>query len=120
MGTDWHGDSFFEAVRDRISANVAKAANELRTDMRILIGIQGPPRSVPGESPHMDTQALRDSVEMIGPAVQGDLIFSSVGTALFYGAILELQMNRPWLSRGLHNNEAKIAATIIGAEAAVS
>lgn len=118
MNSNWNGEQFFASVRERITRNVGKAATELREDYRTLIGIQGPPRSKPGEPPHRDTGDLQASLEVNGPAEQGDMIVASIGTRLAYGAYLEFGTSkmaaRPWLVPGLRNNREKIAKTIIG------
>lgn len=118
MPSDWHGDEFFADVRTRVTGGVGQAAQDLKASLQVLIGIQGPPRSKPGEPPHRDTGALQASIEVNGPAEQGDAVFASVGTALEYGRYLEFGTSRmaarPWLSRGLYQNNDRIARTITG------
>jgi hypothetical protein len=112
MSSTWNGDAFFAGVRERISTNVGKAANSLRDSAKKLISIQGPPRSLPGEPPHIDTGRLIASVQAIGPAEQGDVIFATVGTDVFYGRLLEFGTRRvaarPWLVRSLRENQQSL------------
>lgn len=116
MGSNWHGDDFFNGVVDRITKNVGKAANGVRDYAKQLIGIQGPPRSLPGEPPHMDTTRLMNSVEVIGPAAQNDLVFASIGTSVPYGKYLEFGTThtaaRPWLVRSLRERQDATTKTI--------
>ncbi len=118
MPGEWHGDEFFSSITQRVSSGVAEAAQTLQGKMKELISIQGPPRSKAGEAPHKDTGDLYASIQTIGPAVQGDLVIASVGTALPYGIMLEYGTNkmaaRPWLTRSLRENQSAIAAQIIG------
>lgn len=104
MASDWHGDDFFTQVADRVTGGIGTAAEEIRDGLKVLIGIQGPPRSRPGEAPHRDTGDLQASVTTDGPYTSGDVVYAGIGTALQYGYDLELGIGvaaRPWLSRGL-------------------
>lgn len=114
MSSSWQGDEFFESVRGQIRANLATAADVLKADLKETIGIQGPPRSVSGEAPRMDSQDLYKSIRVAGPTDNGDSITAQAGTDLYYGAKLELEMNRPWLASTLYANEKKYVAIITG------
>jgi hypothetical protein len=109
----WTGDDFFGGIRDTLATNVAAAGVQLKGAMQQNIAIQGPPRSVPGESPHKDSGDLYASVAVNGPVVQGDLIVAGVGSPLPYGVILELQMNRPWMVKSLRENQDSLAQTVL-------
>ncbi len=108
--------SVTDHFRPIVAANVAKAGRMLEGKLRELIGIQGPPRSSPGEPPHRDTGGLQASIETIGPVEQGDLIVAATGTAVPHGLFLELGTSRmaarPWLSVGLRQNEEELRRTI--------
>lgn len=118
MPGEWHGDEFFSGITQQITSGVAEASLTLQGKMKELISIQGPPRSKPGEAPHKDTSQLYESIEAIGPAVQGDLVVASVGTSVEYGILLEYGTSkmaaRPWLTRSLRENQSVIAAQIVG------
>jgi hypothetical protein len=109
----WTGDDFFGGVHSRIAANVGVAGTMLQGAMKANIETQGPPRSSPGESPHKDSGDLYASVEANGPVEQGDVIYSAVGSQLYYGIILELQMNRPWMVKALRENQDALAQTVL-------
>ncbi len=118
MSFEYHGTEFFEGIRERVTIGVGEAANILKDELKELISIQGPPRSKPGESPHKDTGDLYASIEMIGPAVQEDMVVASVGTEIIYGRWLEFgnsQMAaRPWLSKGLIQSQEHLTDRIFG------
>jgi hypothetical protein len=120
MPGEWHGDEFFSGITQRITAGVAEASLTLKSKMKELISIQGPPRSKPGEAPHKDTSRLYNSIQAIGPAVQGDQVIASVGTDVPYGIMLEYGTSRmaarPWLTRSLRENQSQIAKQIIGGD----
>lgn len=104
MPSHWHGDDFFTQVRDRVTGGIGTAAEEIRDGLKMLIGIQGPPRSRPGEAPHRDSGDLQASITTDGPYTSGDMVYAGIGTALQYGYDLEMGIGvgvRPWLSTGL-------------------
>lgn len=113
---NWNGDAFMEAMEARYSARVEAGANLLAQRMRERIGIQGPPRSLPGESPHRDTGNLQANVEINGPEIQGSKIIASVGTSLAYGLYLELgtekMQQRAWMLPTLLENGPEVASVI--------
>lgn len=63
MTLDWRGDDFVNNVKRAAAFGVTETAGRLAEKMRLNIGIQGPPRSVPGAFPRMDTRTLRESVD---------------------------------------------------------
>ena len=55
--------SFKKALFGRLADNLGEAAALYRDDIKEAIGIQGPPRSTPGNPPHKDTSELFNSIE---------------------------------------------------------
>lgn len=114
---DWYGDEWLERQKAAYTVRVNDAGENLAEAMRTQISVQGPPRSLPGDPPHMDTTALHESIEVI-PGEEGDLIFASIGTAIFYGILLEYGRSncapRPWLLRTLLQEQDAIMARIAG------
>lgn len=112
MSLVWNGDQFFEEARATASARVESDARQLAANVKQLISTPGPPRSKPGESPHRDTDALYENVQVIGPASHGDLIVASIGSPLpqaFFTEFGTIHMAaRPWLSRGLREYAPKM------------
>jgi len=86
---------------------------------REKIGIQGPPRSEPGEPPHMDTQYLRDSATYtVSPT--GEAL--SLGSPAEYLAFLEIgtakMRPRPSLGPTIQENAQEARSRLRAAGAA--
>jgi hypothetical protein len=81
-----------EGVIRQIRALTLAAMEEIRhdavLDLKQLTGTQGPPRSLPGEAPHMDTQALNRSTTSL-TLNQGDTITAIVAEDTPYVLALE-------------------------------
>jgi HK97 gp10 family phage protein len=83
-----------------------QVGEETVAEVKDLIGIQGPPRSAPGEPPHIDTGALIDSYDY---NVEGDAgtIILEVGSTVEYAPYLEFGTSRmdarPHLRPALEN-----------------
>jgi hypothetical protein len=111
MGVNWNGKAWLEAQTAIYTERVNSAAEFLRGEMRVMIGIQGPPQSKPGEPPHIDTGNLIHSLGII-PGQDGSYIFSDVGTDVEYGIFLELgtanMAARPWCLRSLRESDERI------------
>lgn len=58
MKTKWYGAKATRQLRAKLGANLDEAGEALRDLVRGEIGIVGPPRSAPGNPPHIDTGAL--------------------------------------------------------------
>lgn len=94
----WNGPAALKLARVEAGAEIKAAAEIGRDIAREVIGKQGPPRSRPGQPPHMDTRRLRDGI-----AAEYDkaTITSRFGTNVPYGRNLEQGTRaiakRPWL-----------------------
>lgn len=121
---EWNGDAFMESMKSRYAGRIANAAALLQSKMREVIGTQGPPRSSPGDSPHRDTGALQASIEVNGPAEQGDTIIAAVGSALPYFVYLDQGTDRmearPIATPSLLEAKDGIVAAIIDGQLATT
>lgn len=115
---EWTGGEFFDGVRAQVTEGVGNSANVLADKMREEIGTAGPPRSSPGEPPHVDSGALLASIQVVGPVVSGDLAAASAGTDIDYGVMLEFGTSRmaarPWMARALYDNKTEIGQAATG------
>jgi hypothetical protein len=106
----WNGDSARVAVHGAVMHTVDLYVTAVKERARQLISVQGPPRSSPGNPPHVDTGALLASIES---SVDNATMTGRVGTNLPYGLYLELGTKRglaprPWLRRALAEMTAEI------------
>lgn len=117
MSFYWDGDAFLAGFCAKMTTNVASAANLVKDKMKQLTGIQGPPRSVPGEPPHMDTTELNKTIAVIGPADDGDMIIASIGSPVPQAAYMEYGTRRvaarPWASRALRESQQAVVSVIV-------
>jgi len=60
----WGGDGFKERVNAAAAVGLTDAAVVIAQAMKRNIGIQGPPRSTPGEFPHKDTQSMWNAISV--------------------------------------------------------
>jgi hypothetical protein len=58
----WRGEEVFQAFRAGFAQRVAAAAGHLVAKMKEKTGIQGPPPSLPGNPPHMDSTELNATI----------------------------------------------------------
>jgi hypothetical protein len=113
----WHGDEFFEGVRSKLTAGVGAGGELVADKMRESISVSGPPRSSPGEPPHVDSGVLLASIQVVGPAVQGDVIVAAVGSDVPYSVYLEYGTSRmaarPFMSRSIYDNQTEIGERVL-------
>jgi hypothetical protein len=99
---DWYGDALQRAVNDKLVDGLDKAGVRVRDEMTLLIGVEGPPRSLPGRPPHIDTGNLIGSIDFITDSVQLEVM---IGTTVDYAMDLEegtaTMSPRPFLVRAL-------------------
>lgn len=97
---EWNGDAAEVFIRGRTLSALMVLGQAGEDRAKELISIQGPPRSTPGNPPHMDTQALYDSITH---EVDAGQMAVRIGTDLPYGLPLEVGTSRmaarPWLRR---------------------
>ena len=87
-------------IRGRSLAALMVLAAEGERRAKELVSIQGPPRSSPGNPPHMDTQQLHDGITS---EVDAGQMAARFGTDVPHGFMLEVGTSkmaaRPWLRR---------------------
>jgi len=98
---DWHPGKPIKKLRELVRRRVKAAATYARTELIRTISqgktrTQGP--SMPGQPPHIDTGALRNSIHIVmNPKGDGAV----VGTLIPYGKHLEVGTRfmapRPWV-----------------------
>lgn len=64
MTLDWGGEGFKERMAEAFAIGLTDGAVIIAKQMKTNIGVQGPPRSLPGNFPHMDTQSLNNSISI--------------------------------------------------------
>lgn len=102
--------AFRAALGAHLAANLGDAAGLLRDAIKEAIATPGPPRSRPGEAPHVDTGRLRESIDH--SEVDASTLSVTVGTDVPYAPILETAMNRPFLLSTLINISDELAREI--------
>lgn len=110
MGITWN-DAYIQAVHDKIKANLALAGAKAVLAVVNKISTVGPPRSSPGEPPHVDTGEL---ISGIFYNVSDDLQLT-VGFTADYGWDLEYGTSkmaaRPFLRNTLDEMMPEILET---------
>ena len=95
----WMGGAATGEVRSRLARNLRYADAAIAGRARELTGTPGPPRSEPGESPHMDSDRLHDSIY---DEVDGAGLISLIGSTEEHAVYTEIgtpDMDpRPWLT----------------------
>lgn len=61
MKFSWYGDKATRVIRAKLGRNLDSALETYSQLVQAAISIQGPPRSEPGEPPHIDTHQLIES-----------------------------------------------------------
>lgn len=104
-----HSAALKQALYAHLADHLGAAAELYRAEIQANIGIQGPPRSVPGEYPHRDTGDLQESIfDDLDP----DSLTARVGSTMPYAPTLEEHMNREFLVRTLVEHADAIGARI--------
>ncbi len=123
MTTFFAPDSVREAIAAMMDRRLARAGEYLQSRMRYAISIPGPPRSLPGESPHIDTSDLIESIAVVGvvAADVGDLFEAQkvlVGSPLIYSGYLEFgtmrMAPRPFVLRTLNEQIGAVLDIMTG------
>ena len=108
-------DIVFDRLGREMKKRLRKATDFLVGTIKENIGFVGPPRSQPGQFPHMDTTALHDSIE---GKVHG---WGSVVTASTeYASMLEFGTDkmaaRPFMQPSLQEASTDISRILVGKE----
>lgn len=114
MKVNWHGKQFGRTLFSRIGGNLGDAGALLTDEIQANIGIQGPPRSQPGDFPHRDTGELQASFHF---AVDTANLGVRVMTDVSYSLDLEFGTGRmaarPFMARSLIANANAIAREVL-------
>lgn len=116
-GNYWNGDWFIDAVRSQLSANLLQAGNDLTDELREVVSIPGPPRSRPGQPPHIDTDVFHPSIRAEYNPEDPEGLTVVVGSDEEYSLYLELGTGRmaarPWLRNTFAARQDAIKQTAI-------
>lgn len=91
MKFKWEGDKASRKVFAKLAANLDEAGEELETLVKADIGIAGPPRSSPGNPPHIDTGALIESYDHV---TDRSALVTTVGSTVDHAVYLETGTDR--------------------------
>lgn len=86
MKFKWEGAKATRTLMRQLGSNLDEAGSELATLIREVISIQGPPRSSPGQPPHIDTAKLIASYTHSTSTVT---LTTYIGSPVLYAAYLE-------------------------------
>jgi hypothetical protein len=110
---EWLGNSATKEIRSKVGGNLDGAAKIVQEHARYLISVPGPPRSSPGDPPHIDTSELIESVDR---AADPKALSAAVGSEVDHAAYTEIGTEkmeaRPWLVRALIEKAAEVARAI--------
>ena len=118
----WGGDGFKEKVRAAAAEGCTDGAVVVARKMKQLTGIQGPPRSTPGNPPHKDTTSLFNAITVevatpsnlaAGAGIQAGARNTETGADVNdYALDLEFGSSRaaprPWILRSLAESRGAI------------
>lgn len=98
MKMRWAGDAARRRIERRLGANLHRADEAILDKARSLIGTQGPPRSDPGDPPHVDSSRLIDSLyDEVDAAGLESLVGSTEDHAVYMEIGTATVAARPWL-----------------------
>lgn len=93
----WTGGRAVRTLRSRLGRNMHSADEAILDNARHLIGTHGPPRSVPGQPPHVDSGRLIDSLY---DEVDSSALESRIGSSEEHAVYMEIGTPtvaaRPW------------------------
>lgn len=110
---DWFGEERKKDIAKHNERNMQKAVRVVRNEVVKLLGTKGPPRSVEGEAPHIETNQLRLSIAT-EVTNDDDKVTGRVGTNVEYAKYLELPtyLNRPFLMPAIDNVRDTVRAIL--------
>lgn len=112
----WNGEQLVRETHRAAAEGVFEAALIVKEQLQINIGIMGPPRSLPGDFPHVDTSELQDSVKVHGSSRN---LEARVIVEADYARPLEFGHGsvapRPFMLRTLEQAKKEAARAIINA-----
>jgi hypothetical protein len=84
------------AIQSQLAGGLEDGISYFEERLKARIGVQGPPRSTPGEAPKKDTGYLHD--QSISHQVDAVNLVARCGSDAEYAGILETVTNRPaWI-----------------------
>lgn len=127
MEFEWRGEAFKEQIKEAVAVGITDGAVQVAKAMKRNIGFQGPPRSLPGNFPHMDTTSLNRSISvdvataksLIAAAGVAKEARNSETGALVDDYALKLefggtgQQPRPWAARTLDEEARKLFGIVV-------
>lgn len=115
MRTRWLGDQATDRLKAKLYGNVDQAGDQLQQAIVAAISTPGPPRSQPGEAPHIDTGELVESWSHETDGID-DVIVTRVGTTSAHALPLEDGTDRmeprPCIKSTLIDDSDALARTI--------
>jgi hypothetical protein len=110
MKMNWYGPKVSTALHGRLGTNVERAGEIIEDHAKYLISTQGPPRSRPGQPPHIDTSELIQSVDH---ATDFANLVTHVGSDVPHAYWTEVgtvnMAPRPWLRRACIEKADEVA-----------
>lgn len=95
----WRGDAAARRITRKLGGNLHRADEKILEKARELIGVQGPPRSTPGNPPHIDSSRLIDSLyDEVDATNLGSRIGSTEEHAVYTEVGTPTMAPRPWLA----------------------
>jgi hypothetical protein len=115
---NWNGDRILDSYRRQFAVLVGVAGQNLAARMQARIDIQGPPRSNPGDPPHMDTTELHGSVHSTVNSSDPDHPTATAGSSVPQAVYTEMGTSkmaaRPWCLSTFKDTRDKIRRDLIG------
>lgn len=112
----WNGDKLVKETERGAAEGVFEAATLVKEQMQINVGIVGPPRSLPGEFPHIDTKELWESIKIRGSRKK---LEARVVVEAPYALALEFGHGsvapRPFILRSMEQSRTAATKAIVGA-----
>lgn len=107
--------SWLAESRGEMGKRLEKAAIYLENQIKVALSAKGPPRSSPGEPPHIDSGKLRQSITH---TIDKEALVAQVGSSLLYFRYLEGGTNfmaaRPVLEQVLEANQGALKQILKG------
>lgn len=114
MSMRWLGDKATRRLKAELGRRVGPALGHATAEMRALIGIQGPPRSLPGEPPRIDSGDLIDSLFVDSdPAGLRARCGSTVAHAAYTEEGTDRMAARPWFLVSILSTADDIARELV-------
>lgn len=119
---EWNGEAVKAEIAEAAANGLNTAAETLKDEMKHNVSVVGPPRSQPGEFPHIDTQAFFDSLSTDKATAQ-DLTSAAGVLGMMYNTRTSKKVDdyavalefrgpfaggRPWAMRSLFSGKAEI------------